>query len=200
MDQTKTSKAFQKSLHAVSKLRSRRSSHSPSQLFSTPLIYVAWLFILPLSGPFVCLVCIQKIHPRHPLPTLGHSARKKKIQSGEAAVEKALRFLTHPLLCKFLKTFLRGKWNCHIIFYREGKKSQREAVTCCLNVHVCITIFYLISLASACSPSVSAGPSRFKPFLKWISINIHLGSESNKLAIGLFIYVFHSYYNDKSGR
>lgn len=113
MVQTKTNKEFQKSLRAVSKLWRRRSS----QLFSSPLIYVAYL---PLSGPFVCLVCIQKIHPCHPLPTLEHRERKKKKtegpQRGETAGEKAGRkifeFLTLLLLCKCQRSKLswEGNW------------------------------------------------------------------------------------------
>lgn len=147
MDQTKTNTVFQKALHAVSKLWSRRSSHSPSQLFSTPLIYVAWLFILPLSGPFVCLVCIQKIHPCHPLPTLWHKKKKKKTEGPRRGEERQLtRKLkgkkdSSPLLCKcwFFKTFLRGKLNC---LTRRGKKpSQTELHTCCSNIQINYLLF-----------------------------------------------------------
>lgn len=146
MDQTKTNKVFQKALHAVSKLWSRCSSHSPSQLFSTPLIYVAWLFILPLSGPFVGL---QKIHPCHPLPTLWHKKKKKQKTEGPRRGEerqltrklKGKKDTSSPLLCKcwFFKSVLRGKLNC--LTWRRKKPSQTELHTCCSNIQINYLLF-----------------------------------------------------------
>lgn len=127
MDQTKTNTVFQKALHAVSKLWSRRSSHSPSQLFSTPFIYVAWLFILPLSGPFVCLVCIQKIHPCHPLPTLWHKKKKKKKRGAaerrgswrESWKEKKI-----VLHCSVNADFSKLSWEGNWIVSHGGERNQ----------------------------------------------------------------------------
>lgn len=157
MDQTKTNKAFEKSLHAVSKLWSSRSSHSPSQLFSSPLIYVAWLFILPLSGPFVCLVCIQKIQPCHPLPTLGHRARKKKTEWGRGEQRQPTRkpggkddlssWLFHcSVNVNFSKLSREGNWIVsQYSTWRKKKKSQTEPCECCSNIQICVTTFYLIN-------------------------------------------------------
>lgn len=62
MDQTKTSKAFQKSLHAVSKLRSRRSSHSPSQA----LLCSSHLRCLVIYPTFIWALCVFGMYTENP--------------------------------------------------------------------------------------------------------------------------------------
>lgn len=94
-------------------------------------LYSSHLRCLVIYSTFIWALCVFGMYTENPSPPptaniKAQGKKEKKKQRGEAAVEKTLRFLTHPLLCKFLKTFLRGKQNCHIIFYMEWEKVRQN--------------------------------------------------------------------------
>lgn len=133
----------------------------------TLLGYLSYFYPSPL--------CVWYVYRKSAATYCQHSGteHERKKQRGAAERrgswrgrrEEDLSSWPFPLLCKcqFFKGFLRGKLNCLSI---SLKKSQTELRTCCSNSQIGVTTFYLINLASARYPSISARPCGLKPFLK----------------------------------